>query len=252
MEHRKFRDLMSLILGTGARFLGHSIRDQRFGLQTLDGKIHGADYERLIAARTVVDHYTPTSEPGTSNWPILSTKDLSPEDFTWWARQYDNSRRFILPSASTLQRSNMLAEDRVVNASMSIEALGAALGPVKGEGPTLAGTNRTTATYFYRIIETVGIDVSPIAGGSVELARALADTYNTIKHADRGDFPDGLHSIYAGRLSLMLIRMAIVQRLPSAEAAVARYAKSWPVRRIIEDMKADGVRVQAGRFCTSP
>ncbi|MET7666832.1 hypothetical protein [Micromonospora luteifusca] len=252
VEHRKFRDLMSLVLGTGARFFGHSIRDQRFGMRTLDGKIHGADYERLIAATTVVDHYRQTSDAGASDWPILAAKNLSPENLTWWARQYDNSRRFILPAASTLQRSNVFAEDKVVNASMSIEALGASIGPVGGERPTLAGTKKSTTTYFYRIIETVGIDASAIAGGSVELARALANTYNTIKHADRGEFPDGLHTIYAGRLSLMLIRMAIVQRLPGARAAVATYAASWPVRRIIEGMNADGVSVKSGRFCTSP
>ncbi|MFI5849120.1 hypothetical protein ACIA8B_24100 [Micromonospora chalcea] len=254
VEHRKFRNLMSLILGTGARFLGHSIRDQRFGVRTLDGKIHGADYERLITASTVADHYAQSSGAEASDWPILATKDLSPESLSWWAREYDNSRRFILPIASTMQRSNVFAEDRVVNASMSIEALGAALGPIEGEEPTLAGKKKaqTTATYFYRIIESVGIDTSQIADGSVELARALADTYNTIKHADRGDFPEGLHTIYAARLSLMLIRMAIVQRLPGARAAVGRYSNSWPVRRIIEGMKDNGVSVQSGRFCTSP
>ncbi|MFG3419989.1 hypothetical protein [Micromonospora sp. NPDC048063] len=252
VEHRKFRDLMSLVLGTGARFLGHSIRDRRFGMRTLDGKTHGADYERLVTARTAVDHYRKESVPGAADWPILAPKDLSPGDLAWWARQYEDSRRFVLPTASTLQRSNIFAEDNVVNASMSIEALGAALGPVVGEDPTLAGTKKTTSTYFYRIIETVGIESSSIAAGSVELARALANTYNTIKHADRGDFPDGLHTIYAGRLSLILIRMAIIQRLPGARAAVARYAESWPVRRIIEGMKADGVTVDSGRFCTSP
>ncbi|MEU8051090.1 hypothetical protein [Micromonospora haikouensis] len=252
-EHRKFRDLISLITGTGARFLRHSVRDRRFGMRTLEGKIHGADYERLIAAQTVADHYRHASDTGASDWPMLTARNLSPESLTWWGREYEISRRFILPTTSTLQRSNTFAEDRVVNASMSIEALGTALGKIHGEEPTLNSKNRiTTATYFYRIIETVGMDSSLIAGSSAELAKALANTYNTIKHASRGDFPDGLHTIYAGRPSLMLIRMAVVRRLPGAQPAVASYASSWPVRRIMEGMKDNGVTVQSGRFSTSP
>ncbi|WP_327037625.1 hypothetical protein [Micromonospora maris] len=251
-EHRKFRDLLSLILGAGANFLTHSIRDQRFAEKMFEGRTHGADYERLVTAGTVAEHYRQPSSTEATDWPILAAEELSRESLAWWARQYEGSRRFILPAASTLQRSNVFAEDTLVNASMSIEALGAELGPVGREDSTWAGTRKTTSTYFYRIIETVGIDASSIADDSIELARALANTYNTIKHADRGDFPDALHTIYAGRLSLMLIRMAIIQRLPGARAAIAKYAESWPVRRIFERMKADGVTVQSGRFCTSP
>jgi len=252
-EHRKFRALLSLILGSGANFRGHSIRDRRFPYKTLDGTVRNAEYERLVAASTVADHYRPSVESATSDWPILSVNDLSSSDLSWWANEYERSERFVLPTISMLQRSNVFAEDRVINASMSIEALGAVLGQAVGETSTLRAKRKpTTATYFYRVAKAVGVDASPVAESTVELARALANTYNDIKHADRGNFPDGLHVIYAGRLSLILIRMAILQRLSGGRQPVASYASSWPVRRLIEGMKTDGICVQLGKFVTLP
>ena len=252
VEHRKFRDLLSMVVGPGVRFVEHFVRDRRFGIRMLDGKVRGADYERLIPASTISEQHRDTSP--TSDWPVITSKTLTALDLEWWAREYDRSRRFVLPVASMLQRSSAFAEDKVINASMSIEALGAVLGPISGEAPTLIGNSArpSTATYFYRIIESLDIDASRVASNRIELARAMANTYNTIKHPDRGDFPDGFHSIYTGKLALILARMAILQRLPRAGVAAAEYAKGWQVIRILDGMKADGVEVSAGKFVTSP
>jgi hypothetical protein len=251
-EHRKFRALFSLIVGSGAFFRGHLIRDQRFPIRTLDGVIRGAENQRLIVVNTAADHYRSPQKSGL-DWPILTTEDLSSSALSWWAKMYDASRRFVLPTLAVLQRSSTQAEDRMVNTSISIEALGSVVGPVPGEGPTLTHSKKpTTATHFYRVIEAVGIDVSTIPEGAIGLARALANNYNDIKHADRGDFPDGRYTIYAGRLALTLSRMGILQRIPGVAPAIAKYANAWPVRKIFEDMKSDGVGVRQGRFCNLP
>jgi hypothetical protein len=152
-----------------------------------------------------------------------------------------------------IQRANVFAEDKVINASMGIEALGGVLGATVGERGTLGRRGApTTATYFYRALDAVGIDGAPIASNVVELARALANIYNDIKHADRGDFPHGLVMIYAAQLSLMLARLAILIRVPGARRSVVEFAQSWPVRRIFEGMKTDGIEVRNGRFNIVP
>ncbi|GID26982.1 hypothetical protein Abr02nite_19650 [Paractinoplanes brasiliensis] len=251
-EHRKFRDLLSILSGPGVRFVEHFVRDHGFGMRMLDGKTRGAAYERVISAGTIAEN-SQEAVP-TSDWPIIASKDFAASDLEWWAMEYDRSRRSILPVASILQRPHFFAEDKVINCSMSIEALGSNLGNTSGEGPTLSGRGArpTTSTYFYRVIEALDIDVSAVAADRIELARAMASTYNTIKHPDRGDFPDAFHSIYAGKLSLALARMAILQRLPNAGTNVAKYAKGWQISRIFDDMKANGIEVMAGRFISTP
>ncbi|MBM2618682.1 hypothetical protein JIG36_24290 [Actinoplanes sp. LDG1-06] len=247
-EHRKFRDLLSILAGPGVRFVEHFVRDQGFGIRMLDGKIRGAAYERIICAGTISEN-SQDAVP-TSDWPIVASKNLDASDLEWWSKEYDSSRRSILPVASILQRPHTFAEDKVINCSMSVEALGIALGSAFGEEPTLTSVSArpTTSTYFYRVIDALDIDVSAVAESRIEFARAMASNYNTIKHPDRGDFPDALHSIYAGKISLALARMAILQRLPSAGGTVAKYAKGWQVSRIFDGMKADGVEVVAGKF----
>ncbi|HEY7223053.1 MAG TPA: hypothetical protein VH561_05480 [Micromonosporaceae bacterium] len=251
-EHRKFRDLFSLIIGTGAYFRGHTVRDRRLGVMTFDQKVKGAPYQPLLAAGTVAEHYRPRPDRNEENWPMLAIVDLTPQALTWWAQKYNSSQRFVLPTTAALRRTRGYSEDRIINAAMSIEAIGPVLGPVQGEGPTLARKKPTIATHFLRALENVEVDPTPLATSTVDLARALADTYNTVKHADRGDFPDGLVQYYAGRLSLVLSRMAILGRLPGAGGSVKRYAKSDQVERLFEGMKVDGIRVKAGEFSTTP
>ncbi|MEV4624895.1 hypothetical protein AB0J90_01205 [Micromonospora sp. NPDC049523] len=250
-EHRKFRDLLSLIYGTGAHFRKHEIRDRGFPFQTLDGKIHGAENHQVICAATIQDHYRPESSRNAHNFPILSISDVSSSTLSEWAMRYHDWRRLILPVAGVLRRSGLLVEEIVINTSMSIEAIGQKLGRMPNEQATYgSGANRpTTATYYYRTARAVGLDTSPISCPDAELSRALADIYNTIKHPDRGDFPNPIVTHFAGRIMLLLARLALMKLLLPDGAAVDRFVKSWTVRRVFEDMERNSVTVDAsGRF----
>jgi hypothetical protein len=148
-----------------------------------------------------------------------------------------------------LQRSSRFGEDIVINASMSVEAIGGAIGSVDGETSTYNNNRPTTATHFYRLISHAGLDVSDVSNATTDMASALANVYNTIKHANRGDFPDAIHTIYAGRLALLLVRLALMKRLVSDGTAVVKFIDSWGVKKLFSDMKADGLSVdRSGHF----
>jgi hypothetical protein len=184
-------------------------------------------------------------------WAILPVEKVSPRLLAAWAKARAQAQRIVAPTVSVLGRSGLFAEDIVISTAMSVEALGSRLGPVANEPASLAKKRPTTA-YFFRAIVTSGVDCSPIASSGLELARALADIYNTIKHADRGNFPDGLHTHYAGAISLLIVRLATIRFILGADLAVREYASGWRSQRLFDDAKSDRLAVKSGKFETLP
>ncbi len=247
-EQRKFRDLVTINLGTGGHFHQHHIRDRCFPALGLNGDIHGVEDHQLLSWSTVTEHLLPAAA---TEWDhVLGHGQLPPALLTKWAREYDNWKRVILPTASVLRRAQTFAQDKVLNASMSIEALGGRLGRMAGEEQTHAGGNRpTTATYFYRAIMHSCIDFSGISSSDADAARAMAEVYNTVKHADKGDFPDPMHTYFTGRIALLLVRVALMHQLTGKDSEIKPFAASWAVKQVFHDMQQNSVTVDStGKF----
>lgn len=91
---------------------------------------------------------------------------------------------------------------------MSIEAAGQLIGVRDGEQSTY---NRhggiTTATNVYRCLNLLDVKWGTIAADNVSLAKAVANTYNDIKHFDRGEFPDAPVSHIISIITRMIVRL---------------------------------------------
>jgi hypothetical protein len=247
-EQRKFRDLLTINLGTGGHFHHHHVRDQCFPTLMLTGRIGGTEDHQLLSRSTLTEHPHPPADIGRDF--VLIPSLLPSTAFIKWARDYDGLKRVILPAVSVLRRAQPFAEDKVLSASMSIEALGVYLGPAVGEDTTYGRGNRaTTATNFYRVIKHSHIDFSAIASSDTDVAKAMAGVYNTVKHADKGDFPDPVHTYYAGRIALLLVRIAVMRHLTGDIPAIKQFADSWTVTQIFHAMQQNAVAIDAaGKF----
>ncbi|WP_285037672.1 hypothetical protein [Plantibacter sp. ME-Dv--P-095] len=252
-EHRKFRDLLQFSYGIPASFRGHQVRDSRFPTLSAVGDVVAVESQDVFCSITVPEHFREPLGSNALSFPIVRIDDVTADTLTLWAHKYDALKRVIYPTSGVLRRSGLFAEDKVLNGAMSVEALGRLLPPAPGEAATFSkhSKRKTTATDFYRAMDYLGVDVSAIAGHRSHLAWAMANTYNRVKHADRGDFPEGVHSHVSGMLTLVLVRLALLKLLLPMSPAIQSFVDGWGFGQVVESIRQRGVRADAlGEFVT--
>lgn len=137
----------------------------------------------------------------------------------------------------------------LLNTSMSIEAAAHIIGRIDGESATYTKTGRPkTATHFYRLLVFSQIDLSDVSASTEDTAQALADTYNSVKHADRGPFPEFAFTYFAGRLALLLARVSVATLLAPGNPDVDAFTSSWAVGRVLHHMKEQRVQIDSRGF----
>jgi hypothetical protein len=205
-EQRKVADLLVLLFGAQIAFRRHQLRDERFVARVLSGKVVDTPYVDLVSERTFRDRVLPT--PDSEDRPLAYLAHIGPDGLAKWADNYDRWKRFILPAVAVFGPRGSFAEDIVVSTSTSIEAASHLIG-VRGGEETMTGRGGkpTTATHIYRCLHL--LDISwPERIGSIEgLAKAIAENYNTIKHADRGDLPDSRQTILISQINRWIVRL---------------------------------------------
>ncbi len=251
-EHRKFRDLHALIHGASVFFRAHQIRDRMFPARTWTKDVIGAEYHSVLERTTVREHKSPIPPKERFYDPLLTADEITSFRLSRWAKYYEEWHRIIFPVASLLLRPGTLNENLMINASMSIEAIGQRLPKYDGEEETYSkrGKKRpTTATYFYRSIKATKVDTRSIAYSESGIASALADNYNTLKHSDRGGFPDPAFIFFAGHLTLAISRIYLTRILLLEAEATDTYFNSHLISQISQEMIANKVHINAdGRF----
>ncbi|MGW5393796.1 ApeA N-terminal domain 1-containing protein [Streptomyces koyangensis] len=250
-EHRKVASLLSFIFGTSIHFRRHDIRDPLFNGKSLDGKVRENLFYRMIDRSTVSEHAKPTPLRKRMIRPLVSFSILDSSGLEEWAQKYDTWGRFIHPAVSALNRPGSILENLVVNASMSMEAAGSLIGRQQGESATLNRGNRaTTTTYMYRCLVKSGWDWSRISESRITLARAMANSYNTIKHFDRGNFPDPTETYLISSLTALVVRMIAIRiSRPDLDPEALFSAQLYDFNRLVEEFKASGLSIdENGNF----
>jgi hypothetical protein len=108
-----------------------------------------------------------------------------------WGEAYCEWERFILPSVNVLGREGVFMEDVILSTSMSMEAAGELIGECDGEASLKGGgRNLPVSLCIYRCLNVLELELPSEFGGITALSKAIASTYNSIKHSSRGDFPD--------------------------------------------------------------
>ncbi|MFJ8605133.1 hypothetical protein ACIREM_41795 [Streptomyces shenzhenensis] len=250
-EHRKVAALLSFIFGCAIHFRRHDVRDPQFTGKMLDGRVVEQPFYQLISRSTVKEHTKPKPPRGRMIRPLGNFKTLDPNGLEEWAKKYDNWGRFIHPAVSALNRPGAILENLVVNAAMSMEAAGSLIGQVSGESATHnRGGKPTTATHMYRCLAKSGWDWSSICTSTIGLARAIASNYNTIKHFNRGQFPDLTETYLVSSLTALTVRMLAIRVARSDQDTADLFGgRVHDFDRLKEEFTANGLTVDdAGNF----
>lgn len=236
-EQRKVVHLLTLIAGTGIFFRRHRVGDPSIGSFAAGSgtlRVHRAE---LISTQTFRDYAQPVPTSSDLDSFLVRLSDVGPQGMARWGSQWERWKRFILPAAGVLARRGAFVEDVITSLSMSFEAAGKIIGERIGEDGTYRGTHPTTATYVYRCLSVLGISWGQVAPNDVALAKAIAKTYNSIKHYDGSDFPDAALSSVIGHVSEHVARMLALHIIDESGGLLAPFREEgamWRVERYVE------------------
>jgi hypothetical protein len=207
-EQQKVRHFMTFMYGRQLFFRRHALRDERYSF-----KIHGRQDSirpriQLISSRTFADSVRDVPSHDKLNDLLAGFQMVGADGMEAWCAEYEKWERFILPSVNVLGRDGVFAEDVIVSTSMSMEAAGELIDECDGEECLRGrGRNLPVSLYIYRCLHVLELELSDKFGGMVALSRAIANTYNAIKHSSRGGFPDGREISVVCRLNKLIVRL---------------------------------------------
>lgn len=204
---RKIASLLQFLYGQQISFREHKVQDERFTSRLMGGKVYGYPFVELISERTVRERFTPIPSRQELGRAIAHLQQIGPEGLETWSERYDTWTRFILPGAGVLSRKRAYIEDRVISTTISMEAAGGIIGERPGEKETYGRGRPSTATNIYRCLDLLQIGWGAYVESNVGLARAIANNYNDVKHADRGDFPNSEHTYLISATNSLLVRL---------------------------------------------
>ena len=226
LEQQKVRDLLIVMRNAPAYFRRHRVRSESIYEQSSASETRYSHPVDMIGGFAAHEQGNPQPVRNSGDFAIVYPGQFGPEGFENWAQNYERLERVIRPLVRILQRPQALAEDRVVAVGMALEAAGARLPKVEGERETYrrpAMRNTTVATSIFRVLAEVGIATDRFAASPVGLARAIADSYNAIKHPNR-DLPSGFESHGVAALGTLVLRIYLAKKgLGYQEPVTERY-----------------------------
>ena len=244
VEQRKVLHLLVLMFDGAIHFRQHRVRDETFSAPSGNGNEY-QPFVELISRRTVRDYAEPRPTKQELNHPLVYLRQVGPEGMQQWADSYDEWRRFILPTVGVLGRRGAFVEDIVVSLSMGLEAGGQLLGRREGEEATY-GKHRgkpTTATDVYRCLHSLNVDwgdhIESIAG----LSFAVANTYNGIKHFDRGEFPDDQETYLVSLVLRQVVRLMALNLLDPSGELIKEFQEARALWRIQDYLSLNELRI---------
>jgi hypothetical protein len=240
-EQRKILNLLTVLFGQGMNFRGHSIRDPRFTSKLMEGGVYDMPYVELFSRSTLRDFNLTTPKLDRSEGPLVGLDVCGVTGLERWNACHDTWKRVIYPIVGLLSRSHYV-EDSVVSGGIALEAASSLLGKIREEESTYNGKRKTMATHVFRALSSLPVDWTSVAESTQGLSRAVADTYNSMKHFDRGEFPDPVHSYLFGKLSVLLARLVLASQLVSSDAAKS-FAECWPVQTLLDEFRAHDIYV---------
>lgn len=250
-EQQKVRHFMTFMYGRQLFFRRHSIRDERYSFT-----IYGRDDPikpriQLISSRTFADSVSEVPSRDKLKSPLANFQMVGADGMQAWCAAYEKWERFILPSVNVLGRDGVFAEDVILSTSMSMEAAGELIGDRDGEECLKGrGRNLPVALCIYRCLHVLGLELPDEFGDMVALSRAIANTYNTIKHSSRGGFPDGREISVVCELNKLIVRLLA---LYVANVDLSSYVRSYvsvALNKLVGRMTSCSMSIdEGGKWC---
>ena len=237
-EQRKVISLVTLLAGRPVHFRKHQVTDELIVNRSAGNTILSHPRKDLISSHTVREYEQPQATRRDFDELLARLPEIGERGLTAWATQYEPWRRFILPAVGVLGRRGAFTEDVIISTSMSLEAAGQIIGVRDGEEPTYTKYGKTTtATNVYRCLQLLDVKWGSIAPDHVSLAKAVANTYNDIKHFDRGEFPDASVSRVISTITRMIVRLLTLHIIDESGQLLKNYREDgamWRVQRYSE------------------
>lgn len=234
LEQRKIAHLLVFLFGTALSFRRHRARDETIAAHLMSGEVFDHPFVEIISARTIRERAQPVPSKEKLGRPLLVLGELGADGLAAWASNYEAWERFILPAVAIIGRRHRFAEDIVMSTSMSLEAAGQLLGERPGESATYYRNRPATSTYIYRCLEYLGIQWGDYIHSPIGLARAIANNYNSVKHANRGPFPDHAETFLIGDVNELVVRLLAVNLTGQADDLLGRYrdgSELWGIKQ---------------------
>ncbi|MFE4229974.1 hypothetical protein ACFRJ8_19035 [Arthrobacter sp. NPDC056886] len=243
VEQRKVVHLLVLAFDGAIHFRKHHVRDETFTTRLGNGRLINNPFVELISRRTVREYAEKQPTKDDLRQPLVHLRQIGPEGLARWAGEYERWRRFILPTVGVLGRRRVLIEDLVVSLSMSLEAGGHLIGEREGEMVTYRRGRTTTATYVYRCLHSLNVDWGDRVESIVGLARAAANTYNSIKHFDRGEFPENDETYLVSIVLREVVRLMVLDILDPSGGLLRNFRDEESLWRIHESFRNSELRI---------
>lgn len=244
VEQRKVANLLVLLYGRAISFREHKIRDETFPERLASGEAFDVPFVQMFSARTHREAALPLPSRRELGLPLATLSRIGVAGLEEWARNYDNSKRFILPAVNALRRQGSLVEDVVLSTSTAIEAAGSEVGEQDGEADTYGRGGVTTATHAYRCLCVLDLPWGGYVDNISGLARAMADNYNDLKHADRGEFPDFTRTYLVSVVNRWVVRL-LALRLAGSDDLLTPHRTESALAHVKQAFDASGLRVTA-------
>lgn len=239
-EQAKVRSLLTLLFGHGMFFRDHTVQDHSITTKAENGRVIDHPYIELLSSRTLAQRARPKPAPEKLYRPLLTLDHIGPEGLQTWCERYDEWERFIAPIVAMISRRDRLLEESLLNAAMSLEAAGNLLGRQPDEKKlSLSRTEKP----FYRCLAHLRVGWGGYIASDAGLARALANNYNTIKHANIGPFPNPAETMLTLRVAELVARLVAIDLTGAAAAAIDEYRKGNDLWQIQSAFDANGLRI---------
>lgn len=244
VEQRKVQHLLVLMFDGAIHFRKHRVRDETFSAPRGGGTVY-YPFVELISRRTVRDYAETRPTKQDLSRPLVHLQQVEGEGMQRWADSYEEWKRFILPSAGVLARRGAFLEDVVSSLSMSLEAGGHLLGHREGEEGTYSGRTKkpSTATFVYRCLHDLNVDWGDHIESLTGLARAVANTYNAIKHFDRGEFPDDEETYLVSLVLRQVVRLMTLNLLDPTRELIKEFQDEGALWRLHQAFSLNELRI---------
>lgn len=237
------RALLLLAYGVPLFWRGHHLQDDQFPLWMLNGEARDPEFVPVLLQRTVRDHEQPAAQSKDLLLPLFQLDHLGAERFLRWLEMYADPafRRAVEPTVEVLNgAAGAFVEPRLTLVSHALEALGYFLDQKRTRHERLQHQ-------VQRCLRVPGVDWSPL-GTEEQIAEALANTTNDMKHPDRGHRPDGVEMGLAADLGVLALRLQFAYMLGIDSTAIQKYTTSRAFRDTVEAFLLNGITISRRRF----
>jgi len=94
----------------------------------------------------------------------------------------------------------------------------------------------------YRVLHHLALNWGEV-GSEIGLARAVANNYNDVKHADRGDFPDNDATFLVSRVNRLVVRLLALTLTGRGDELLEPYRTGGEMWSIKEDFRLNHLGV---------